>query len=73
MIMNFWESRALCRIIGYTGIAYSGPTLASLISNITPAFTFILAIIFRFSSSSSLFMLLSITVLFFFWTQYELP
>ncbi|KAJ4729162.1 WAT1-related protein [Melia azedarach] len=38
---------ALCRIIGYTGIAYSGPTLASLISNITPAFTFILAIIFR--------------------------
>ncbi|KAK9221351.1 hypothetical protein WN944_009777 [Citrus x changshan-huyou] len=34
------------QILGYTGIAYSSPTLASMISNLTPAFTFILAIIF---------------------------
>ncbi|MBA0872745.1 hypothetical protein Goshw_019750 [Gossypium schwendimanii] len=33
--------------MGYTGINYSSPTLASAISNLTPAFTFILAIIFR--------------------------
>ncbi|KAH9742041.1 WAT1-related protein [Citrus sinensis] len=35
------------RILGYTGIAYSSPTLASMIGNLTPGFTFILAIIFR--------------------------
>ncbi|XVF16472.1 hypothetical protein REPUB_Repub10bG0033800 [Reevesia pubescens] len=35
------------QIVGYTGINYSSPTLASAISNLTPAFTFILAIIFR--------------------------
>lgn len=35
------------QIMGYTGIKYSSPTLASAISNLTPAFTFILAIIFR--------------------------
>ncbi|KAF5746860.1 WAT1-related protein [Tripterygium wilfordii] len=35
------------QIIGYTGIKYSSPTLASAISNLTPAFTFVLAIIFR--------------------------
>uniref|UniRef100_A0A1S8AET0 Nodulin MtN21 /EamA-like transporter family protein n=1 Tax=Citrus limon TaxID=2708 RepID=A0A1S8AET0_CITLI len=34
------------RILGYTGIAYSSPTLASMIGNLTPGFTFILAIIF---------------------------
>ncbi|KAM7277975.1 hypothetical protein ACFE04_005109 [Oxalis oulophora] len=34
------------QIMGYTGISYSSPTLASAISNLTPAFTFILAIIF---------------------------
>ncbi|KAH9790549.1 WAT1-related protein [Citrus sinensis] len=33
--------------MGYTGINYSSPTLASAISNLTPAFTFVLAIIFR--------------------------
>lgn len=36
------------RILGYTGIGYSSPTLASMISNLTPGFTFTLAIIFRF-------------------------
>ncbi|XP_004304594.1 PREDICTED: WAT1-related protein At3g28050-like [Fragaria vesca subsp. vesca] len=35
------------QIMGYTGISYSSPTLASAISNLVPAFTFILAIIFR--------------------------
>ncbi|KAH9742049.1 WAT1-related protein [Citrus sinensis] len=35
------------QIMGYTGINYSSPTLASAISNLTPAFTFVLAIIFR--------------------------
>lgn len=34
-------------ISGYIGIAYSSPTLASAISNLSPAFTFILATIFR--------------------------
>ncbi|CAA2994608.1 WAT1-related At3g28050-like [Olea europaea subsp. europaea] len=35
------------QIMGYTGINYGSPTLASAISNLTPAFTFVLAIIFR--------------------------
>ncbi|PIA40427.1 hypothetical protein AQUCO_02500254v1 [Aquilegia coerulea] len=34
-------------IFGYTGIDYSSPALSSAISNLVPAFTFILAIIFR--------------------------
>ncbi|KAL5860432.1 hypothetical protein ACOSQ3_001739 [Xanthoceras sorbifolium] len=41
------------QIMGYTGINYSSPTLASAISNLTPAFTFILAIIFRMEKVSS--------------------
>ncbi|KAM5581581.1 WAT1-related protein [Rosa sericea] len=35
------------QIMGYTGINYSSPMLYSAISNLLPAFTFILAIIFR--------------------------
>ncbi|XP_022543575.2 WAT1-related protein At3g28100 isoform X4 [Brassica napus] len=34
-------------ITSYIGVKYSNPTLASAISNITPALTFILAVIFR--------------------------
>ncbi|CAN1272685.1 WAT1-related protein At3g28050 [Linum perenne] len=34
------------QIMAYTGINYSSPTLASAISNLTPAFTFLFAIIF---------------------------
>lgn len=34
-------------ITGFTGISYTSPTLASAISNLSPAFTFILAFIFR--------------------------
>ncbi|XP_010555908.1 PREDICTED: WAT1-related protein At3g28130-like [Tarenaya hassleriana] len=33
-------------VTGYTGIKFSSPTLASAMSNVTPAFTFILAVIF---------------------------
>ncbi|XWS32795.1 hypothetical protein CRYUN_Cryun22dG0020300 [Craigia yunnanensis] len=44
---------SLSQIMRYTGINYSSPILASAISNLTPAFTFILAIIFRFSSVNS--------------------
>lgn len=36
----------------FTGISYSSPTLGSAMSNLIPAFTFILAIIFRFLSLS---------------------
>ncbi|KEH24885.1 putative EamA domain-containing protein [Medicago truncatula] len=35
------------QILGYIGINYSSPTLASAIGNLVPAFTFILAVIFR--------------------------
>ncbi|XP_009599994.1 WAT1-related protein At3g28050-like isoform X1 [Nicotiana tomentosiformis] len=35
------------QIMGYTGINYSSPTLASAISNLVPAFTFVLAVTFR--------------------------
>ncbi|TKY50394.1 WAT1-related protein [Spatholobus suberectus] len=35
------------QILGYAGISYSSPTLASSIANLVPAFTFTLAVIFR--------------------------
>ncbi|KAE9605015.1 hypothetical protein Lal_00036932 [Lupinus albus] len=35
------------QIVGYTGISFSSPTLSSAISNLVPAFTFLLAIMFR--------------------------
>ncbi|KAL4653533.1 hypothetical protein ACB092_01G310600 [Castanea dentata] len=37
----------LAQLCSYKGIEYSSPTLASAISNLVPAFTFILAVIFR--------------------------
>ncbi|XVE67982.1 hypothetical protein DITRI_Ditri09bG0031800 [Diplodiscus trichospermus] len=37
----------LAQICAYKGIEYSSPTLASAISNLSPAFTFILAVLFR--------------------------
>lgn len=40
------------QIMGYTGIIYSSPALASAISNLVPAFTFILAVIFRMETLS---------------------
>ncbi|KAG9158473.1 hypothetical protein Leryth_013208 [Lithospermum erythrorhizon] len=35
------------QLMGYTGISFSSPTLASAMSNLVPAFTFILALLFR--------------------------
>ncbi|KAL0773547.1 hypothetical protein Bca101_038698 [Brassica carinata] len=40
------------QIAGYNGIKYSSPTLSSAMSNVNPAFTFILAIIFRMEKIS---------------------
>ncbi|CAL1357970.1 unnamed protein product [Linum trigynum] len=40
-------SRGSSSIVGSAGISYSSPTLASAIANLTPAFTFILAVMFR--------------------------
>ncbi|OMO64546.1 Drug/metabolite transporter [Corchorus olitorius] len=37
----------LAQIFAYKGIGNSSPTLASAMSNLTPAFTFILAVLFR--------------------------
>ncbi|PPD94209.1 hypothetical protein GOBAR_DD08751 [Gossypium barbadense] len=36
------------QVCAYKGIDYSNPTLASTIRNLSPAFTFILAVLFRF-------------------------
>ncbi|XP_042513477.1 WAT1-related protein At3g28050-like isoform X2 [Macadamia integrifolia] len=49
----------LMQIFAYTGINYSSPTLAAAMSNLIPAFTFIIAVLFRmenlyWKSSSSL-------------------
>ncbi|KAJ0053963.1 hypothetical protein Pint_02666 [Pistacia integerrima] len=41
------------QLIGYKGIANSSPTLASAMSNLTAAFTFTLAVIFRGTASST--------------------
>ncbi|CAK9162826.1 unnamed protein product [Ilex paraguariensis] len=35
--------------LGYMGLVYSTPTLSTIISNLTPAFTFALAIIFSWT------------------------
>ncbi|KAK3407777.1 hypothetical protein EUGRSUZ_J00147 [Eucalyptus grandis] len=40
------------QIMGYTGISFSSPTLGSALGNLTPALTFILAIIFRMEKVS---------------------
>ncbi|CAA7032070.1 unnamed protein product [Microthlaspi erraticum] len=40
------------QITGFIGIVYSNPTLSSAISNINPAITFILAVIFRMEKAS---------------------
>uniref|UniRef100_A0A1J3H4K9 WAT1-related protein n=2 Tax=Noccaea caerulescens TaxID=107243 RepID=A0A1J3H4K9_NOCCA len=40
------------QIAGYNGIKYSSPTLSSAMSNVNPAFTFILAVVFRMEKIS---------------------
>ncbi|EPS59993.1 hypothetical protein M569_14810, partial [Genlisea aurea] len=35
------------QLMGYTGISFASPTLASAMSNLAPAFTFLLALLFR--------------------------
>ncbi|XP_048139627.1 WAT1-related protein At3g28050-like [Rhodamnia argentea] len=42
----------LAQIMGYAGISLSSPTLGSALSNLTPALTFILAILFRMEKVS---------------------
>ncbi|KAF5186258.1 Wat1-related protein [Thalictrum thalictroides] len=42
-------------ILGYLGIRYSSPTLGSAMGNLIPAFTFLLAIVFRTISICRLF------------------
>nr|KYP42337.1 hypothetical protein KK1_036246 [Cajanus cajan] len=37
----------VAQLCGYRGLQYTSPTLASALSNLIPAFTFVLAIIFR--------------------------
>ncbi|KAK7266164.1 hypothetical protein RIF29_18806 [Crotalaria pallida] len=39
------------QILGYVGISYSSPTLATSIGNLVPAFTFMLAVIFSMNSN----------------------
>lgn len=53
------------QILGYVGISYSSPTLSSAISNLIPAFTFILAVICRFFSLSSVILFTNFYFLFF--------
>ncbi|CAN1272698.1 WAT1-related protein At3g28050 [Linum perenne] len=50
MELNSYVSsiRSSSRIIGYAGLYYSSPLLSSAIGNLNPAFTFMLALIFRF-------------------------
>ncbi|KAL1357088.1 hypothetical protein AAHE18_05G231800 [Arachis hypogaea] len=43
----FISKRSSSQILGYAGISYSSPTLASSIGNLVPAFTFLLAVFFR--------------------------
>ncbi|XP_073287817.1 WAT1-related protein At3g28050-like, partial [Primulina huaijiensis] len=43
------------QIMEYTGINYSSPTRALAMSNLVPAFTFVLAFIFRFCRASASF------------------
>jgi len=41
--------RSSSQMLGYAGISYSSPALASSIGNLVPAFTFILAVMCRFT------------------------
>ncbi|KAH7845770.1 hypothetical protein Vadar_005826 [Vaccinium darrowii] len=43
----FFSLRCTSQIMGYAGINYSSPTLASVMRSLIPGFTFILALLFR--------------------------
>lgn len=45
--IKYGGNRLMSGLVGLKGVEYSSPTLSSAISNLTPAFTFTLAIIFR--------------------------
>ena len=45
--------RCVYLMLGYTGIKYSSPTLASAMSNLTPAFTFLFALLFGYTFSAN--------------------
>ena len=48
---DVWPSSYGGNICAFKGIEYTSPALASAINNLPPAFTFILAVVFRFYSS----------------------
>lgn len=48
VILLWNERRCVYLMLGYTGLKYSSPTLASAMSNLTPAFTFIFALLFGY-------------------------
>lgn len=50
-----WQSRYGGNMSIFKGIEYTSPTLATAISNLTPAFTFIFAVVFRFSPTPQCF------------------
>ncbi|KAG5527300.1 hypothetical protein RHGRI_028258 [Rhododendron griersonianum] len=52
MPMAFLFHRFASQMLGYKGIDISDPTLGSAISNLTPAFTFALAVVFRMENIS---------------------
>ncbi|KAF3947571.1 hypothetical protein CMV_026311 [Castanea mollissima] len=54
-LVFIFPSRFVDQLCGYIGIEYSSLTLASAVSNLTLALTFILAVIFRFCSFLILF------------------
>lgn len=45
LILGF--CRFMAQFLGYAGINYSSPTLSTAMLNLIPAFTFVLAVIFR--------------------------
>ncbi|WVZ02105.1 hypothetical protein V8G54_022911, partial [Vigna mungo] len=63
---SFLLSRSSGTIMAYVGIELSSPTLASALINLLPAFTFILALIFRMEEASVAKKYPAITVIIFF-------
>lgn len=51
--MNELIDRFTAQYLGYAGIEYSTPTLASAMSNLMPASTFVLAVLFRSTTQTT--------------------